>query len=242
MRYPIITQKDFTVKEMAARIDHSLLVPYATQNDVRSFIEEVKKYGFKIACLNNSYTELGVKLLEGYDAKVATVIAFPFGALTPDNKALEVENAIKLGAGTVDMVINIGAIKSADWDLAYRDMATCAERAHKFGVTIKAIIETCYLTREEKIKACEIAVKANMDFVKTSTGFGVSGYNSLGWLGDIKLMKDVVGDRLGVKAAGPIPDYETACALIHTGAERVGSRVGVNILKGCPDWSDYADL
>jgi deoxyribose-phosphate aldolase len=233
-KYEIFTQKDFTVKEMAALIDYSLLVPYTSESEIKAFLENAKKYGFEVVCVNNCYTEMAVKELAGAGITVATVVAFPFGALTPENKAAEVESAIKLGAGTVDMVVNIGALKSADWELAHKDMALCVKTAHKHGISIKVILECCYLTREEIIKGCEIAKQAGMDYVKTSTGFG----SGAAILGDVKLMKQTVGVDMGVKAAGPIGDYDTAVAMLHAGAQRLGSRRGIDILKGCPDWKD----
>lgn len=233
-KYRIITQKDFSVKEMAALIDFSMLVPYASQQEMEKFLKDTQVYGFKVACVNNSYTAMAARAFAGTDIKVATVVAFPFGALTPENKAAEVESAIKLGAGAIDIVTNIGALKSADWDLSYRDMASCAEAAHKHGIEIKVILECCYLTRDEIVKGCQIAQKAGLDYVKTSTGFGTSA----AVLGDVKLMKTIVGEDMGVKAAGPIGDYETAVAMLHAGAQRLGSRRGIDILKGCPDWRD----
>jgi deoxyribose-phosphate aldolase len=204
---------------------------------VEVFIDEIKDYDFKVACVNNCYTEYCANKLAGTDAIVGTAVSFPFGILTPDSKASELELTIKKGAGTVDVVCNIGAIKSADWELLYRDMASCVEVAHKYGLEIKAIIETCYLTKEEKIKACEIAIKADMDYVKTSTGFGTGAFTSIATLGDVKLMKKTVGMDMGVKASGPITDYDTAVALINAGAHRIGSRKGVELLKGCSDYS-----
>jgi deoxyribose-phosphate aldolase len=238
MKYPIITQKDFSSKELAAMIDHSVLFPYAPWTEVEKFLQEAKDYGMKVVCVNNSYTEAAANVLQGTDIKVATVVAFPFGALSPESKAAETELAIKQGARTIDMVVNVGAIKSGNWDLVYRDMAVCAETAHKNDTSIKVIIETCYLTREEKIMVCETAMKADMDFVKTSTGFGFGGFTSAATLGDVKLMKSVVGDKLGVKASGPIADYDTAVAFIHAGAHRIGTRKGIDIIKDCPDWKE----
>jgi len=233
-KYEVFTQKDFTVKEMASLIDYSLLVPYTSAGEMKAFLDNAKKYGFKVICVNNNYTAMAQKGLEGTGITTATVVAFPFGALTPENKAAEVEGAIRLGAGAIDIVANIGALKSADWDLAYKDMSYCVEAAHKHNISIKVILECCYLTREEIIKGCEIAKKAGMDYVKTSTGFGTSA----AVLGDVKLMKQMVGVEMGVKAAGPIGDYETAVAMLHAGAQRLGSRRGIDILKGCPDWAE----
>jgi deoxyribose-phosphate aldolase len=233
-KYEIITQKDFTMKEMAALIDYSLLVPYASQQEVEKFLKDAKAYEFKVVFVNNSYIAMAAQALAGSDITVASVAAFPFGALTPENKAAEVESAIKLGAGVIDIVTNIGALKSADWDLVFRDMASCAAVAHKCGIEIKVILECCYLTRDEIIKGCQIAQKAGLDYVKTSTGFGTSA----AVLGDVKLMKSTIGEEMGVKAAGPIGDYETAVAMLHAGAQRLGSRRGIDILRGCPDWHD----
>ena len=237
-KYETITKKSFTMEELAKLIDHSLLTPFTTRKDIDNFLDEIISYGFKVGCVNNCYMEYCVKKLEGKDAIIAGVVAFPFGALAPDAKAAEVENCINKGAGTIDVVSNIGAIKSAEWDLVYEDMARCVEVAHKYELSIKSIIETCYLSQDEKIKSCSIAKKAGMDYVKTSTGFGTGGLISTAYIGDIKLMKQVVGTDMGVKAAGPIWDYDTAVALINAGAHRIGSRKGVELLKGCTDYSD----
>jgi len=231
MSYPITTKTEFTRSEMAALIDHSLLVPYTSEEEMDRFLNEVKDNGFKVACVNNCYTKKAAEFFKGTDIKVATVVAFPFGALDPESKAAEVERAIALGAGTIDIVSNIGAIKSHNWDLLREDYGQCVKVAHSHGISIKAIIECCYLTDEEKVKACEIAMETGMDYVKTSTGFG----SGAAILGDVKLMKQVVGDKLGVKAAGPIADYETARAMLMIGADRLGSRRGMDILAGCPD-------
>jgi len=234
--YEIITQTSFTMKEMAALIDHSMLVPFASKADLDTFLRQVVDYDFKVCCLNNSNTEYAANKLAGTDHIIATVVAFPFGALSPDSKAAEIEQAIKKGAGAIDIVSNIGAIKSAEWDLVYRDFVACAEMANKYGIKVKAINETCYLTAEEIIKSCAVAKKAGLEFVKTSTGFGIFGYYSMANLHDIKLMKKVVGTDMGVKASGPIGDYETAVAFLNAGASRLGSRRGIDILKGCSDY------
>ncbi|MDY3618636.1 deoxyribose-phosphate aldolase [Agathobaculum sp.] len=231
MNYPITTKTDFSRAEMAAKIDHSMLVPYTTEAEIDQFLHEVRDNGFKVACVNNCYTKKAAEFFRGTDIKVATVVAFPFGALEPASKAAEVERSIALGAGTIDIVSNIGAIKSHDWALLREDYAACAAAAHGHGITIKAILECCYLTDAEKIRACEIAMETGMDYVKTSTGFGTGA----AILGDVKLMKDVVGEKLGVKAAGPIADYQTARAMLMIGADRLGSRRGMDILRGCPD-------
>lgn len=231
MAYPITTKTDFTRAEMAALIDHSLLVPYTSEADMDRFLREVRDNGFKVACVNNCYTKKAADFFRGTDIKVATVVAFPFGALDPASKAAEVTRSIDLGAGTIDIVSNIGAIKSHNWALLLDDYGACVQAAHSRGITIKAILECCYLTDEEKVRACEVAMEAGMDFVKTSTGFG----SGAATLGDVKLMKSVVGEKLGVKAAGPIGDYETARAMLMIGADRIGSRRGMDILAGCPD-------
>lgn len=233
MRYPVTDKTEFTRAEMAALIDHSLLVPYTSEAEMDRFLHEVRDNGFKVACVNNCYTKKAAEFFRGTDIEVATVVAFPFGALDPESKAAEVARSIALGANTIDIVSNIGAIKSHDWGLLRQDYQTCAEVAHKQGVTIKVILECCYLENSEKVKACEIAMETGMDFVKTSTGFGTGA----AVLGDVKLMKSVVGDRMGVKAAGPIADYETARAMLMIGADRLGSRRGMDILAGCPDVS-----
>lgn len=233
--YDIITKKDFTVAEMAALIDNSLLVPPTSAADIEEFLKKSVNYGFKVVCVNNSYTRLSKKILAGTDVKIATVVAFPFGALVPDAKAAEAESAIAEGADLIDFVNNVGAIKSGDWDLIRKEYTLMAETCHKHNIEVKVILECCYLTKDEIVKACEIAKECGLDYVKTSTGFGTGA----AVLGDVKLMKDTVGVDLGVKAAGPIADYETAVAMLNHGANRLGSRRGVDILAGCTDWSDY---
>ncbi len=235
-QYEIITQTSFTMKQLASFIDHSLLSPFVSRQDIDTFIAEVKHYEFKAAAVNNSYVEYCAERLSGTGTVVDAAVSFPFGALAPDSKASEVELSIKKGAREIDVVCNIGAIKSADWELLYKDMASCVEVAHKYGLLIKSVIETCYLTMDEKIKTCEIARKANMDYVKTSTGFGTSGIVSIATPDDIKLMKRIVGTDMRVKASGPIADYDTAVAMINAGAHRIGSRKGVELLKGCTDY------
>lgn len=233
-KYEVYTQDDFKMSELAPLIDHSLLAPTSTEQELKDFVDGAVKYGFKVVCVNNSNTAKCVELLKGTDISVATVVAYPFGALSPRSKAIEVENAIAEGATIVDMVINIGAVKSGNWDRVYEEMCLCEKAAHKHGVEIKVILECCYLTDEEKVKASELAKKAGLDFVKTSTGYGPTS----AVLGDVILMKNTVGTDMGVKASGPIGDYATAVAMLKAGASRIGSRRGIDILKGCPDWRE----
>lgn len=198
-------------------IDHTNLKPDATKEDILMLCAEANKYKFKSVCVNPYYVSLAHELLNGSGVMVCTVIGFPLGGNTTDVKAFEVTKAIQDGADEVDMVINISAAKNHDWDYVYNDIKACVEKAS--GTLLKVIIETCLLTDEEKVEACKAAVKAQADYVKTSTGFSTSGANE----NDIKLMVEAVkGSPLKVKASGGIRDKDTFLKLIDAGASRIG--------------------
>lgn len=222
-----------TVKEaaeLAAMIDHTLLKPEATVEQVKKLCAEAKTHGFASVCINPGYVPLAVEQLAGSPVKVCTVIGFPLGATTPAVKAAEAREAVQSGAREVDMVINVGALKSNDCDWVERDIHAVVE-AVKGQALVKVIIETALLTREEKITACQLAKKAGADFVKTSTGFSTGGAT----VEDIKLMRETVGPDMGVKASGGIRDYETAMAMIAAGATRIGASASVAIIQGAKD-------
>ncbi|SCI71771.1 Deoxyribose-phosphate aldolase [uncultured Clostridium sp.] len=215
------------MNNIAKMIDHTILKAFATKEDVKVLCKEAKEYNFFSVCINPANIELAKKELEGSDVKVCTVIGFPLGANTSEVKAFETKDAIKKGADEVDMVINIGALKDKNYDYVLNDIKAVVDAADKKAL-VKVIIETCYLTDEEKKIACELSVKAGADFVKTSTGFGTGGSTPE----DIKLMREVVGPNIGVKASGGVRNQEDAKAVIEAGCSRIGASASVAIAKG----------
>jgi len=195
-------------------IDHTLLKPEATKEQIEKVIEEAKEYDFASVCVNPTWV------------KLCTVIGFPLGATTPEVKAFETKNAIENGADEIDMVINIGALKSGNLDLLERDIQAVVEASGK--KLVKVIIETCLLTDQEKVLACQVSQKAGADFVKTSTGFSTGGAT----VEDVALMRQTVGPDMGVKASGGARSYDDAQAFIKAGATRIGASSGVAIMKG----------
>jgi deoxyribose-phosphate aldolase len=213
---------------IARMIDHTLLKPEATKQQIEELCAEAKQYSFASVCINPSFVKLCARLLKDTTVKVCTVIGFPFGATSTQAKAFETEQAIRDGAREVDMVINIGMLKSGDYEYVEKDIATVTATAHKLGALAKVIIETGLLTDEEKVKACLLAKRGRADFVKTSTGFSKGGAT----VGDIALMRRVVGPDLGVKASGGVRTLEQAKALIESGADRIGASASVKIVTG----------
>ena len=214
-------------------IDHTLLKPDASQEQIKTLIEEAKKYDFASVCVNPTWVSFAAPALKATDVKVCTVIGFPLGANTPELKAFETSDAIQNGANEIDMVINIGALKSRNFDLVERDIRAVVEAAK--GTLVKVIIETCLLTDDEKVKACQIAQKAGADFVKTSTGFSTGGAT----VADVALMRKTVGPDMGVKASGGARSYEDALAFIKAGATRIGASSSVAIMEGDVANGDY---
>ena len=213
---------------IAKYIDHTNLKSYATKEDIIKLCEKAKKYGFYAVCVNPYRVKLAKEHLKGTDIKVASVIGFPLGATPTEVKVFEAKKALENGADELDMVINIGALKDKDYEYVKKDIEDVTKVAHEKGAIVKVIIETCYLSEEEKEIACKLAMEAGADFVKTSTGFGTEGAT----IEDVKLMRKVVGDKLGVKAAGGIRTYEEALAMINAGANRIGTSSGVKIIEG----------
>ncbi len=213
--------------ELAKLIDHTQLNPYATEDDIKKLADEAKKYGFYSLVVNPYYVKLAKSLVKGTDIKVVSVIGFPFGTTYKEVKALEAELAIKDGADELDMVMNISAAKSGKWDVVKDDIKAVVDVAKKHGKILKVILETGYLTDDEKVKACEVAVEAGADFVKTSTGFGKGGAT----VHDVELMKRTVGNRAQVKAAGGIHTADDALAMIKAGATRIGASHSVQIIE-----------
>ncbi|RME48939.1 MAG: deoxyribose-phosphate aldolase [Caldilineae bacterium] len=214
-------------RELAQYIDHTLLKPDATVEQISRLCHEALKYGFAAVCVNPSYVRLAAQLLKGSPVKVCTVVGFPLGATSPEVKSYEAQQAINDGATEIDMVINIGALKSGNDELVERDIATVTRTAHNGGAICKVILETALLTDAEKIRACQLAKKAGADFVKTSTGFGGGGAT----VHDVALMRQVVGPAMGVKASGGIKGFEAARQMIAAGATRLGASAGVKIVQ-----------
>ena len=216
---------DYVPTDIAGYIDHTLLKPDATEQQIRQLCAEAVEFGFASVCVNPTWTPLAARLLAGAKPMVATVIGFPLGATLADVKAYETARTLEEGANEFDMVINIGALKSKDFRLVERDIAGVVAAAQ--GHTVKVIIETALLTDEEKVEACVIAKAAGADFVKTSTGFASKGATAE----DVALMRRVVGSNMGVKASGGIRSAQDARAMIEAGATRIGASAGVKIVK-----------
>jgi deoxyribose-phosphate aldolase len=215
------------VHDFSRYIDHTLLKPDASDAQIRWLCEEAAEYRFAAVCVNPTWVRLCARLLEGTGVAVCTVAGFPLGATPGDVKAYEARRALFDGAREVDMVINIGLLKSGHDDLVHGDIAGVAGAVHEGHALLKVIIETALLTDEEKVRACTIAKQAGADFVKTSTGFGPGGAT----VQDVTLMRRAVGKDLGVKAAGGIRDFATAQRMIAAGATRVGASAGVRIIQ-----------
>jgi deoxyribose-phosphate aldolase len=214
--------------DLARMIDHTLLKPEATPDQIAQLCFEARKYGFASVCINPTWVELCAKLLEGSSVKVCTVIGFPLGATSPEVKTFETINAIEHGATEIDMVINIGALKARDHELVARDIRGVVMAAHARGAIVKVIIEAALLNDEEKTIACLLSKEAEADFVKTSTGFASGGAT----VHDVALMRKAVGAEMGVKAAGGVRTYEDAEKMVKAGATRIGASAGVKIIQG----------
>lgn len=212
---------------LAKYIDHTLLKPESTESDILKICNEAKKYNFASVCVNAYYASLVCKELKGTDVKTCVVVGFPLGATTKEVKAFETTQAIENGAQEIDMVINVGALKSKKYDEVKADIKAVVEAA-KGKALVKVILENCLLTKEEIVKACEISKTAGADFVKTSTGFSTGGAK----VEDIKLMRDTVGPTMGVKASGGVRTKEDAEAVIAAGANRIGASASIAMVEG----------
>lgn len=221
-------------QQLASMIDHTILKADATRESVEKICKEALEYKFASVCINPANIELAAEMLKGSEVKVCTVIGFPLGANTSEVKAFETKDAIAKGADEVDMVINIGRLKDKDYEYVKNDIKAVVEAAKGKALT-KVIIETCLLTDEEKVKACELSKEAGADFVKTSTGFSTGGATPE----DIKLMRETVGPNLGVKASGGVRSFEDAKAVIENGATRIGASSSITICEGGVSSSDY---
>jgi len=221
-------------QNFARMIDHTLLKAEATKEQIETLCAEAKQFNFASVCVNPTWVKRSSELLQGTDVLVCTVIGFPLGANTPAVKAFEAKDAIANGAKEVDMVINIGALKDKNYELVQADIAAVVEAA-KDSALVKVIIESCLLTDEEKVKACELAVAAGADYVKTSTGFSTGGATAE----DIALMRKTVGPDLGVKASGGVRSLEDMKKMVEAGATRIGASSGVAIMNGLIADSNY---
>ncbi len=212
--------------ELARYIDHTLLKPDAKEGDIIKLCKEALEYKFASVCVNASHVKLAYSFLQGTEVRVCTVVGFPLGATTKETKAFEASQAIENGAAEIDMVINIGALKSGKLDAVKEDIrevaGVCKDKA-----LLKVLIETCLLTDEEKVTACLLSMEAGADFVKTSTGFSVGGATAE----DIKLMRRTIGPDMGVKASGGIRNLESALKMIEAGASRIGASASVSIVN-----------
>ena len=214
-------------REISRMIDHTLLKPEATRDQLEALCAEARAHGFATVCVNPTWVRLCSELLRGFETRVCTVVGFPLGATTTDVKAYEAARTIEDGATELDMVMNVGALRSGDLAHVERDIAAVVEAGRRGGAIVKVIIEAALLDDDEKVKACVVAKAACADFVKTSTGFGPGGAT----VADIALMRKVVGPEMGVKAAGGVRDLKSAQALIEAGADRIGASVGVKIVQ-----------
>jgi deoxyribose-phosphate aldolase len=210
---------------LAKLIDHTLLSPDTKEKDIINLCQEAKQYGFAPAVVNPTWVSLSAELLRDSDVNVCTVIGFPLGANTPETKAFETKNAIENGAVEVDTVINIGALKDNNDALVEEDIRSVVDAA-KGKALVKVIIEACLLTNEEKIRACELSVKAGADYVKTSTGFSLNGAT----VEDVAIMRKAVGPTVGVKASGGVKNIEDMKAMVDAGATRIGTSSAIKIL------------
>jgi deoxyribose-phosphate aldolase len=215
-------------KSLAKMIDHTMLKPDATPDQIAQLCFEARKHGFASVCINPAWVKLCAQLLAGTPVKICTVIGFPLGATAPEVKAFECQNALEHGATEIDMVINIGALKARDLELVAKDIRGVVAAAHARGAIVKVIIEAALLNDEEKTIACLLSKESGADFVKTSTGFASGGAT----VHDVALMRRVVGPEMGVKAAGGVRTYADAESMIKAGATRIGASAGVKILQG----------
>lgn len=211
--------------QLESFIDHTLLKPTATEVDIKNLCKEALDHHFHSVCINGSYIPLAKQVLMDTNVRICSVVGFPLGAMSTAAKVKEAEDYVSKGADEIDMVINIGWVKSGKYDHVENEISRIREAIG--NKVLKVILETCYLTEDEKRLVCEYALKAKADFVKTSTGFGTGGATSE----DIILMKSIVGNRIGIKASGGIRDRETALRYIALGANRIGTSSGVTIVK-----------
>lgn len=221
--------------DLAKYIDHTLLKPDATAADIDELCEEAAEYGFASVCVNPAWVKRAASNLRGSDVRVASVVGFPFGATLPEIKAMETRRVLRDGAKEIDMVINIGALKSGQHDVVRTDIARVSDACHDAGAINKVIIETSLLEDEEKVIASHLAQQAKADYVKTSTGYGGGGAT----VGDVLLMRETVGPKMGIKASGGVRNREDAEEMIAAGATRIGASAGIAIVTGGTSHEQY---
>lgn len=219
--------KNYSLRDLSRLIDHTNLKPDATTAMMKKLCQEAIDYHFKMVAINQVQSKLCAELLKDTDVDIGAAIAFPLGQTTIESKCFETKNAIEIGATEIDYVINISELKAGNLNYIEREMSEIVKICRQYNVTSKVIFENCYLTDQEKIALCQIAVKVKPDFIKTSTGFGPSGAT----LEDVKLMKQHVGDVVKVKAAGGIRNADTFKKMIAAGAERIGTSAGIAIIE-----------
>lgn len=219
--------KEQVARDIAHLIDHTALKPETTEAQIRQLCEEARQFGFASVCVNPFWVPLCARMLRGSPVLVCTVIGFPLGATTTETKVFETHEACRNGAQEVDMVLNIGALKSGQLDRVETDIRAVAQAAHQHGAQLKVIFETSLLSDEEKVQASTLSKMAGADFVKTSTGFSTGGATAA----DVALMREVVGDALGVKASGGVRDFKGALEMVEAGATRIGASAGVKIVE-----------
>jgi deoxyribose-phosphate aldolase len=224
---------NLTPAQLAAFIDHTLLKPDASLAQIQKICAEALEHKFFSVCVNGSWVATAYQLLEDSDVKIASVVGFPLGAMSADAKRFEAEAVIDDGASEIDLVLNIARLKAGDDKYVLREIIDVVEAADER--TVKVILETCLLTDEEKVRACHLVVESGAHFVKTSTGFSTSGAT----IADVKLMRETVGPKFGVKASGGIRDMATALAMIEAGATRLGTSAGVAIVQGLSGTGSY---
>jgi len=217
-------------EDLARLIDHTMLKPDAVPAEIEQLCDDAIRYHFASVCLNPSYVPLAAAKLAETDIAVCTVVGFPLGATTTTAKVCEAEQALEDGATEIDMVLRIGALKAGQRDIVRDDISAVVDVVHEGGGLVKVIIETALLTDEEKALACRLAREADANFVKTSTGFAAEGAK----IDDVRLMRETVGPRLGVKAAGGIHSYDEAMGMVNAGANRLGASAGIKIVEGAP--------
>ncbi len=214
-------------RELARYIDHTLLKPEATAEQIERLCREAREHGFAAVCVNPAWVSLARERLEGSGVRICTVVGFPLGATAPEVKVFEAQRAIQAGACEIDMVLAIGALKGRQYGWVREEIEAVAQVCHRAGAELKVILETALLSDEEKAVACALAAEAGADYVKTSTGFGPGGAT----VEDVALMRRIVGDALGVKAAGGIRTLEAALAMLEAGASRIGASAGVRLVE-----------
>ena len=221
----VVAVDELSKEALAGYIDHTLLKPEATSDDIITLCEEAKQYTFASVCVHPSWVMNCLELLEGSPVIMCSVVGFPLGSNTSETKALEAEELVSLGVKEIDMVLNVGRLKEKDYTFVFEDIQQVVDTAG--GADVKVILETCLLNEREKIAGCVLSKEAGAHFVKTSTGFSKAGAT----VQDIQLMRRVVGPEMGVKAAGGIRDYNTAIAMLRAGATRIGASASVDIVS-----------